>query len=122
MKRLLSILLFITASAIWAQTDINSLPVWKFKSDPLALNDWLVKKPAEKAMVYRSAEGKDIILFNGLVKRVFRITPNTACTEYKNLTNGQQLIRSVKPEAEIVINGQKYNIGGVSGQQQQPIY
>jgi hypothetical protein len=55
---------------------------------------------------------------NGLVKRVFRLKPDLACIEYKNLTNGQQLLRAVKPEARVVLNGVAYNVGGLYGQKE----
>ncbi|WP_051397961.1 alpha-galactosidase [Runella limosa] len=78
--------------------------------------DWLVTPVTQKAEVI--TEGKNIILYNGLVKRVFRIEPNVACIDYKNLSNGQQLLRAVKPEAKIVVNGKMYNIGGLMGQKE----
>jgi hypothetical protein len=80
--------------------------------------DWLVHPIDIKADVYISKDGKDIILYNGLVKRVFRIKPNVACTEYTNLANGQQLLRAVKPEAVIMINGEDRNVGGLYGQKE----
>ncbi|MCU7548799.1 alpha-galactosidase [Chitinophagaceae bacterium LB-8] len=79
-------------------------------------SDWLVDPVAKKATIY--TEGKNIILDNGLVKRVFRLQPNVACIDYLNLSNGQQLLRAVKPEAKITINGKEYNIGGLHGQKE----
>jgi hypothetical protein len=76
--------------------------------------DWLVGSIKEKANVH--IENKNIILQNGLVRRMIRITPNAACFDYTNLVNGQQLIRSIKPEARIFINGTGYNIGGLQDQ------
>lgn len=84
--------------------------------DKLASGDWLVTPVTQKAEVI--TEGKNIILYNGLVKRVFRIEPNVVCIDYKNLSNGQQLLRAVKPEAKIVVNGKTYNIGGLMGQKE----
>lgn len=106
--------LVITASA----QNISTLPVWDDKLEKSITADWLVYPPAVTATIYRSAQGKDIILYNGLVKRIFRVTPNVACTDFKNLSNGQQLLRAVKPEARIVINDELYNIGGLHGQQE----
>jgi len=80
--------------------------------------DWLIDNTSYKARINISDNSKDIILCNGLVERVFRIEPNVACTGYKNLVNGQQLLRAVKPEAELVIDGKKYNIGGLYGQKE----
>jgi len=84
----------------------------------IPVQDWLVKPIAAKAQVTKSADGKDIVLQNGLVKRVFRVSPNLACTDYTNLSTGQQLLRSVREEARLTINGKTYNIGGLTGQKE----
>lgn len=84
--------------------------------DPPA--DWLVHPINIKAAVYKTANKKNIVLYNGLVRRTFRISPNVACIDYKNLSSGQQLIRSVKPEARIIIEGKQYDIGGLKGQKE----
>ena len=80
--------------------------------------DWLIKPVTAKAAVYKSQDGRDLILYNGLVKRSFRISPNVACIEYKNMVNGQQLLRAVKPEAIIKIDGKEVNVGGLYGQKE----
>jgi hypothetical protein len=53
-----------------------------------------------------------------LVKRSFVIAPNVACFDYTNLNNGQQLIRSIEPEAKVVIDQITYKVGGLSGQKE----
>ncbi|NCB09497.1 MAG: alpha-galactosidase, partial [Bacteroidia bacterium] len=80
--------------------------------------DWLIDNSQYVANIDVSGDGKDIVLCNGLVERIFRIEPNVACTGYKNLVSGQQLLRAVKPEAELVIDGKKYNVGGLYGQKE----
>ena len=80
--------------------------------------DWLVSTPAQKAQIYKSANSKDIILYNGLVKRTFRLSPNVVCIDYKNMITGQQLLRAVMPEAILTINGKEYNVGGLLGQKE----
>ncbi len=101
-----------------AQAGDQSLPNWQKTMGENATGDWLIKPVTVKAAVYKSADGKDIILYNGLLKRTFRITPNVACTDYKNLSNGQQLLRAVKAEARVTINDKDYNIGGLYGQKE----
>src|SRR5580704_804102 len=93
-----------------------SLPI--YPGHHLYDGDWLVKRVQQKAEVYRSQDGKDIFLDNGLLRRTFRIEPNVVCTDYENLSNGQQLLRAIKPEARIRINHKEYNIGGLHGQQE----
>jgi len=81
-------------------------------------NDWLVNGKGYTANIQLSENKKDLVLTNGLVKRVFRTNPNLACTGYENLVNGQQLLRAVKPEAVLTIDGKKFNIGGLHGQKE----
>jgi hypothetical protein len=80
--------------------------------------DWLIRAVHLKSTVYRSPDSKLMVLSNGLIKRVFRLGANLACTDFKNLSSGEQLLRSVKPEARITINGKDYNVGGVYGQKE----
>jgi len=81
-------------------------------------NDWLINDTGYVASVKQSENGKDIILSNGLLERIFRLQPNIACTGYENLSNGQQLLRGVKAEAALIIDGKKINIGGLYGQKE----
>lgn len=80
--------------------------------------DWLLTPVEQKAEIVISQSGKEIILQNGLVKRVFNLSSNLVCIDYRNLTNGQQLLRAVSPEARLVINDVAYNVGGVHGQKE----
>jgi hypothetical protein len=116
MKFALLLLFFSFSQYLFAQT--NTLPVWNKIYDNLSKGDWILTGETGKANVYRSADNKDIILYNGWVKRSFRIAPNLACTDYKNMSNGQQLLRAVKAEARISINGKEYNVGGLYGQKE----
>ena len=81
--------------------------------------DWLIQPSTAKAQVIASPDGKTIELNNGLLRRSFRLQPNLVCYDYYNLSNGQQLIRALKPEAEVTISGKKYAIGGLYGQKEQ---
>ncbi|MEO6314156.1 MAG: alpha-galactosidase [Chitinophagaceae bacterium] len=117
MKKISAIVLFIIKLTVTSAQE--KLPVYDGKKDKNASTDWLVVPATESAAVYKSADGKDIVLYNGLVKRVFRLSPNVACTDYKNLSNGQQLLRAVKPEARLIIDEKEYNVGGLYNQQEQ---
>ena len=78
--------------------------------------DWLIKPTAKKAAIF--FENKQLTLDNGLVRRVFLLDPNVSCIRYTNLSNGQELLRSIEPEARLVFNGTSYNVGGLSGQKE----
>ena len=94
----------------------QNLPLFDASLEKYNDKDWLVTPITTKAEVYKSNNEKEIILFNGLVKRSFRIQPNVACVDYRNMSTGQQLLRAVKPEAIIAIDGMEYNVGGLYGQ------
>lgn len=114
--------LYVTVFAIVAKCACaqqpSQLPVWTSAMEQNHQTDWLVHTVREKANTYISADQRDLILYNGLVKRTFRLSPGIACTEYKNMTTGQELIRALSPEARITINGKEYPIGGLSGQKE----
>lgn len=81
-------------------------------------SDWLLQPVSQKANVYKSQDERDIILYNGLLKRTFRLSPDLACIDFRNLSNGQQLLRAVKAEARITLDGRNYNVGGLYGQKE----
>lgn len=87
---------------------------------PLSVKDWLIHPVTTKATVQQ--QGKYLELTNGLLKRVFYMGPNLACIDYTNLSAGQQLLRSVEPEAKITINQQAYAIGGLRGQKEKAYF
>lgn len=116
MRRTLLISLLFSSTFSIAQDNISSLPLWIKVAKSTKRNDWLIKKTNEKADLYRSEDSKNIIFTNGLIKRSFRIKPNVACIDFNNLSNGEQLLRAINPEARLRINGKDYNIGGLYGQ------
>ena len=75
--------------------------------------DWLLDNSGFGSVVIQ--EGNAIILDNGLVNRTLRLAPNAATIEFKNLTTGESMLRSIKPEAEVTINGERYVVGGLQG-------
>lgn len=108
----------ISAHLVVAQATIPQLPVWNKLNETPPASDWLINPAKFTAGVWRSADNKDIILYNGLVKRTFRVQPDAVCYDYKNMISGQQLLRAVKAEARINIDGTDYRIGGLYGQKE----
>ncbi|MEW6741210.1 MAG: hypothetical protein AB1486_00500 [Planctomycetota bacterium] len=78
--------------------------------------DWLVQAITTKARVYRAPGGAQLTLANGLVARSLRLVPNAATVAFDNLMTGESLLRGVKPEAAIVIDGVTCEVGGLRGQ------
>ncbi len=104
---------------ISVNSSAQQFPIWNSAWDNSNYEgDWMITPVTSKAAVYKSTNGRDVIISNGLVKRSFRITPNLVCFDYKNLVTGQQLLRAIKPEARLVINGKAFNVGGLYGQKE----
>ncbi len=80
------------------------------------LNDWLIDPTSFKARVIKSQDGREVELNNGLLRRVIRIQPNAATVALDNLVSGESLLRGVKPEAIVEIDGKRVEIGGLKGQ------
>ncbi len=78
-------------------------------------SDWLLNGAPFPARVVHSSD-REIALTNGLVSRVFRLAPNAATVAFDDLINNVSLLRSVKPEATIKIDGREIAIGGLTGQ------
>lgn len=86
------------------------------KNPPQA--DWLVTPDPWPAGVYSSMDAArpEIVMTNGLISRTWRLEPNAATVAYDNLMTNETVIRGVKPEAIIELDGKQYKIGGLEGQ------
>ena len=80
--------------------------------------DWLITPFTQKSEVKVLQNGNLLEITNGLITRQIRVSPNAATVSFKNLTTNEQFIRSVRPEARVVINGKSYNVGGLYGQKE----
>ncbi|TKG96685.1 alpha-galactosidase [Puteibacter caeruleilacunae] len=78
--------------------------------------DWLIDNSKAKAEVYRTNDNREIVLSNGLIARVFRVSPNLATVDYINQMTGESILRGVSNEGVLTIDGKSYNIGGLSKQ------
>ena len=85
-----------------------------FQSLEVRAGDWLIDPSPYRATVTQDRDA--VVLANGLVRREIKLAPNAACVSFENLTTGMELSRSVRPEAELEIDGTKFAIGGLAGQ------
>lgn len=84
---------------------------------PEAKPDWLLDPGPYRAEIRAGADG--IVLDNGLLRREIRLSPDAATVGYTNLVSGEDLLRAVRPEARVVIDGRAYDVGGLAGQPEQ---
>lgn len=80
-----------------------------------AQGDWLVDPVQAQTGIYQTAEGY-LVLSNGLVSRTFTLFPNVATIELEELSQNANYLRSVRPEAELSIDGLHFEVGGLKGQ------
>ena len=78
--------------------------------------DWLLDAKGVKAGIYQMHGGKDIVLTNGLVSRVFRVFPNLATIDFINQMTGESMLRAVSGEGVLKIDDKVYTLGGLDGQ------
>lgn len=101
-----------------AEARLDDLPMAPTRG-LMAEGDWLLDDAHDKAHVYRNEDGTALVLDNGLVRRVIRITPNAATVALDDLRTGAALLRSVRPEALVTVDGIEHKIGGLLGQPDQ---
>ena len=77
-------------------------------------NDWLVHPFCHRASV--EERDNQLILDNGLIQRIFVTSPNFATVDYRNQITGSSLLRGVKPEVVLTIDGHLLEVGGLKGQ------
>lgn len=88
------------------------------RSQTIERFDWLLNNEQFKSAVVFDPHAGILTMENGLVKRSFKNSPDVACIEYVNLSDGRQFLRAVKPEALITINNKQYEIGGLRRQKE----
>jgi len=81
--------------------------------------DWLLKPESFKANIQEADGGKFVVLDNGLVRRTLRLVHDCATVDFQNLMTGEAIIRAIRPEAILELNGKKIPIGGLAGQPDQ---
>ncbi len=79
-------------------------------------SDWLINPESYVSEITTSDDGRELALTNGLIARTFRLEPGFACISIRNLVTGENYLRSVRPEAQITLDGAVYDIGGMLGQ------
>ncbi len=114
MSRILVLIMSVSvcmALSVHAVSQVTSLDKYKAIDTE---KDWLIDGSPYKAGIYRSDDDKNIILSNGLIRRVFRVSGNCGAVGFDNLMTGESILRALSPEAEIVLSGTNYKVGGFS--------
>jgi len=76
--------------------------------------DWLINGAQFRSSV--EEKNGSVTISNNLVSRRFSLSPDGATTGFSNLMTGNELIRAIKPEAILTINGEEIIVGGLTGQ------
>lgn len=79
----------------------------------VSTRDWLVDKIDDVTTLTKTVKGT-LLLSNSLISREFLLDPDFATIDFRDLhTTNSSILRCVKPEAIITLDGIEYNIGGV---------
>jgi hypothetical protein len=78
--------------------------------------DWLIDPSPFRATIATNAAASEIVLENGLLRRVFKLSPDAATVALDNLMTGESILRSVRPEAQVELDGKKFDVGGLVSQ------
>lgn len=78
--------------------------------------DWLLAPSSFVATISRDNQRHEVTIANGLVRRVFRLTPNAATVALDNLMTGASELRGIRPEAVLTIDDFTIEVGGLHGQ------
>lgn len=120
MKKSIPILLALTPIFALAQNPnllqkLTQLPDYQFFTPADPSQDWLIHPITTPTTVLKDGENS-LVLTNGLLLRRWRIAADIATTHLTLLTNNDNYLRGVKPEAELVMDGDTVRIGGLLGQ------
>ena len=96
----------------------DRLPVYADAVTRSSSEDWLITDQPTSAGVYRDGASGELVLANGLLQRRFRLAPDGACVGYDNLMTGESVLRAVDPEVEVILDGVRYPVGGLKGQEE----
>ncbi|HYW42215.1 MAG TPA: hypothetical protein VE959_05125 [Bryobacteraceae bacterium] len=101
---------------VMAADPLEALPALTGAVAQPVKGDWLIAPAGRKAGVYRGESGKEVVMTNGLIRRAWRTAPDAATVAFVNLRTGQSILRGVKPECVVELNGTEWNVGGLAGQ------
>ncbi len=85
-------------------------------SKSLSAGDWLIDPSPFPAVFSTNGVAGEISLENGLVRRAFKLSPDEATVAFDNLMTGESILRSVRSEAQLTLDGKSFNVGGLTGQ------
>ena len=86
------------------------------EKEPAGNADWLLDPSPFVAKIAHDEPLREVALSNGLVRRVFRLSPNVATIAIDNLMTGESELRTVRPEATLTLDDNLLEIGGLYGQ------
>ena len=78
--------------------------------------DWLIDPAPYRARIAIAPDSSQIELNNGLVRRTIQLHPNAATVSFDNLITRAPLLRAVRPEARVTLDGVDRAVGGLQGQ------
>jgi 2-isopropylmalate synthase len=97
---------------IYGQETTDALPIY-IEEEVKQKADWLINSDSAFATLYQD-DKENLVFSNGLVSRTFSVAPDVATIGFDNLVSGESILRSVRQEAEVTINGIGERAGNTS--------
>jgi hypothetical protein len=79
-------------------------------------SDWLIDPAPFRAVISTNTELNEVVLENGLIRRMIKLAPEAATVGFDNLMTGESILRSARAEARLEVNGREMDVGGLEGQ------
>ena len=113
---LTTLALFVSFAAPTTANDLTQKAAALPKLPDAVSGDWLIKSVSRPAGVFSTDRPGEIAIDNGLLRRSFLVSPNLACVELMHLQTNESMLRSVRPECRITLDGHEFDVGGLKGQ------
>ena len=95
---------------------IGRLPVYTAHAAERTPFDWLIEPERSTAAVYRTPDGKGVVLANAMVARTLRVVPNLSTVSLINRMTGEEMLRAASSEGYVSLDGARWRLGGLAGQ------
>ena len=95
---------------------IGRLPVYTAHAAERTPFDWLIEPERSTAAVYRTPDGKGVVLANAMVARTLRVVPNLSTVSLINRMTGEEMLRAASSEGYVSLDGARWSLGGLAGQ------
>jgi len=98
------------------RTTVAGLPRILLTGPSAPRGDWLLEEGLGAAAIFRGTDDETVVLANGIVARIFKIGTVHGTVGLEDLATGNSILRAAGCEAELALDGNRFELGGLAGQ------